>query len=140
MAATSIRRSSPSNPARATRVDSVTITDNYLSPIGDLAVGGTLTFGSLINDGTDIQGYGRIATAGTLDNTGTIIGGSGATGLVIDAAVLFAQDRLSEPALDARLSRPSNKRFPKARLWRGPGAAPLAFLSNAAAPRPSPPP
>ncbi len=82
-------------------VQSVTVTNNFIELSGTLSIagaldletggeidlaGGTLTFGSLTNGGTDIQGYGRIETAGTLDNTGLIIGGGGATGLVIDAA------------------------------------------------------
>ncbi len=81
-------------------VQSVTISNNYLSLIGNLSIsgaldlqstgeidlaGGTLSFGSLDNDNARLQGYGQIVTTGTLDNTGIIDGGGG-SGLVINAA------------------------------------------------------
>ncbi len=82
-------------------VQSVTISNNYLSLIGNLSIsgaldlqtgseidlaGGTLSFGSLDNDNIDLQGYGQIVTTGTLDNTGSIAGTGNGTGLIIDAA------------------------------------------------------
>ena len=78
-------------------IQSLTITNNYLLLTGNLTIdgaldietggeidlsGGTLTFGSLSNNGFDIQGYGQLVTAGLLDNTGSING----AGLIIDAA------------------------------------------------------
>ena len=80
-------------------VQSVTITNNFFADRRPLRrrrarhrgqrgiglFGSTLTFGSLINDGTDIQGYGCLATVNALDNAGTFIGGD-ATGPITDAA------------------------------------------------------
>ncbi len=82
-------------------VQSVTISNNYLSLIGNLSIsgaldlqtgsqvdlaGGTLSFGSLDNDNGLLQGYGQIVATGTLDNTGKIGGIGNGTGLTINAA------------------------------------------------------
>ncbi len=79
-------------------VRSVNITNNYLLLDGSLSVsndlalqtggeidiGGTLSAGSLENDGTDIQGYGQINVAGTIANQTSIVG----SGLTVTAAGL----------------------------------------------------
>jgi hypothetical protein len=69
-------------------VDSVSLTQNYLTINGDLMVatdfavqaggeidmgGGTLDVDTLENGGSDIQGYGQVNTTGVLTNNSSII-------------------------------------------------------------------
>lgn len=81
-------------------IDSLSIAANYLDLYGSLGVaggfdllpqseldimGGTLSIGSLQNTGIDIQGYGEIASAGSIVNQGMIDGtdGTGNVGLTL---------------------------------------------------------
>ena len=99
-------------------VQSLTISNNYLSLIGNLSMsgtldlqtgsqinlaGGTLSFGSLSDDNGLLQGYGQIVATGTLDNTGSIGGGSGngtGTGLIINAATFRNTGSIGASASD----------------------------------------